>query len=58
MHRDFTGLRDGDLDVQVGQIVIVQAGEWVQYSSFSPKGAESIPVCLPAFSLETVPRDD
>ena len=45
MHCDLTGLRDGDLDEQVGQTVIVQTGEWVQYSSPSPEGAEYIDVC-------------
>lgn len=50
-------LRDGDLDVQAGQAVVVSAGEWVQYSSPSPEGAEYIAVCLPAFSMDTVHRD-
>ena len=45
------------LDVQAGQAVIVQAGEWVQYSSPAEGGAEYIAVCLPAFSPETVHRD-
>ena len=52
------GLRDRELDVQAGQAVIVQAGEWVQYSSPSPGGAEYIAVCIPAFSLDTVRRDE
>ena len=41
-------LREGDFDVQAGQAVIVRAGEWVQYSTPSPEGAEYIAVCLPA----------
>ena len=41
-----------------GQAIIVKAGEWVQYSSPSPEGAEYIAVCLPAFSPETVHRDE
>jgi len=45
------------VDVTAGQAVIVQAGEWVQYSSPSPEGAEYIAVCLPAFSPETAHRD-
>ena len=45
------------LDVQAGQAVIVQAGEWVQYSSPAEGGAEYIAVCLPAISPETVHRD-
>jgi mannose-6-phosphate isomerase-like protein (cupin superfamily) len=48
--------RDGALDVNAGQAVIVHGGEWVQYST--PDGAEYIAVCLPAFSLETVHRDE
>lgn len=48
--------RDGVLDVAAGQAVIAQRGEWVQYST--PEGAEYIAVCLPAFSTETVHRDE
>ena len=51
-------LRDGDIDVNAGQAVAVRAGEWVQYSSPSPDGAEYIAVCLPAFSPDTVRRDE
>ena len=50
-------LKDQELDVQAGQAVIVQAGEWVQYSSPSPEGAEYVAVCIPAFSLDTVHRE-
>ena len=50
-------LRDREFDVQAGQAVIVQADEWVQYSSPSPEGAEYIAVCLPAFSPEMVHRE-
>lgn len=50
-------LQDTDLVVEVGQAVVVQAGEWVQYSSPDPGGAEYVAVCLPAFSPETVHRD-
>jgi mannose-6-phosphate isomerase-like protein (cupin superfamily) len=50
--------RSGALDVSAGQGVIVRAGEWVQYSSPAPEGAEYIAVCLPAFSPQTVHRDD
>jgi ethanolamine utilization protein EutQ len=48
----------GELDVNTGQAVVVRAGEWVQYSTPNPEGAEYIAVCLPAFSLETVHRDE
>ena len=50
--------RDGTLDVQAGQAVIVRHGEWIQYSSPTAEGAEYIAVCLPAFSMETVHRDE
>ena len=49
--------RSGAIDVQAGQAVIAHAGEWVQYSTPDPEGAEYIAVCLPAFSMETVHRD-
>ena len=49
--------RDGVVDVHAGQAVIAHAGEWVQYSTPGPDGAEYIAVCLPAFSMETVHRD-
>lgn len=51
-------LKDGDFDVGAGQAIIVKAGEWVQYSSPDPAGAEYIAVCLPAFSPLTVHRDN
>ena len=47
----------GVLDVKPGQAVITPAGEWVQYSTPDPDGAEYIAVCLPAFSPQTVHRD-
>lgn len=50
--------KDGALDVRAGQAVIVHAGEWVRYSTPEDSGAEYIAVCLPAFSMETVHRDE
>jgi mannose-6-phosphate isomerase-like protein (cupin superfamily) len=49
--------KSGSLDVRPGQAVVAHAGEWVQYSTPEPEGAEYIAVCLPAFSMETVHRD-
>jgi len=46
------------LQVKAGSAVIVHKGEWIQYSSPSPEGAEYIAVCCPAFSVETVHRDE
>jgi len=48
----------GALDVHAGQAVIAHAGEWVRYSTPEADGAEYIAVCLPAFSMETVHRDE
>ena len=48
----------GDLDVVAGQAVVVAAGEWVQYSTPDPEGAEYVAVCLPAFAPELAHRDD
>jgi mannose-6-phosphate isomerase-like protein (cupin superfamily) len=45
------------LDVSAGQAVIAQRGEWVQYSTPEPEGAEYIAICLPAFSPGLVHRD-
>lgn len=45
------------LDVQSGQAVVVRRGEWVQYSTPDPEGAEYVAICLPAFSIDTVHRD-
>jgi len=39
--------KEGVLDVKAGQAVITRAGEWVQYSTPHPEGAEYIAVCLP-----------
>jgi len=50
--------RSGTLDVRAGQAVVAHAGEWVRYSTPEDGGAEYIAVCLPAFSMETVHRDE
>ena len=49
---------DGAFDVAAGQAVVASPGEWVRYSSPHPGGAEYVAVCLPAFSPDTVNRDD
>lgn len=48
----------GTLDVRGGQAVVTHPGEWVRYSTPEAGGAEYIAVCLPAFSPDTVHRDD
>ncbi len=50
--------KDSTLDVRPGEAIIINAGEWVQYSTPNPEGAEYIAVCLPAFSPDIVHRDD
>ena len=45
------------IDVRAGEAIMVKGGEWVQYSTPEPDGAEYVAVCLPAFSMETVHRD-
>jgi mannose-6-phosphate isomerase-like protein (cupin superfamily) len=49
--------KSGVLDVAAGQAVITPKGEWIQYSTPGPEGAEYVAVCLPAFSPDTVHRD-
>lgn len=49
--------RSGAVDVKAGQAIIAHRGEWVQYSTPGPEGAEYVAICLPAFSMESVHRD-
>lgn len=49
---------DGAFDVGAGQAVVSRPGEWVRYSSPLPGGAEYVAVCLPAFSPDSVHRDE
>jgi mannose-6-phosphate isomerase-like protein (cupin superfamily) len=48
----------GMLDVREGEAVITHAGERVRYSTPYEEGAEYIAVCMPAFSPETVGREE
>ena len=48
----------GYIDVRPGQAIVAHPGEWVRYSTPEAGGAEYLAVCLPAFSMETVHRDD
>ena len=49
---------DGDIDVEAGQAVHVEPGEWVRFSTPSADGAEYMTVCMPAFSLAALKRDE
>ena len=46
----------GTLVVRAGQSVLTRAGERVRYTT--PEGAEYVAVCTPAFSPDTVHRED
>lgn len=48
----------GAFDVAAGQAIHCEPGEWIRYSSPFEGGAEYIAVCLPAFSPNTVNRDE
>lgn len=50
-------LKDKELKISAGQAIIIEAGEWVRYSTPYEGGAEYIAVCMPAFSPEIVHRD-
>ena len=56
-HRDEHG-KIASLDIAAGQAVIAHSGEWVRYSTPLEGGAEYIAVCLPAFAMVTVHRDN
>ncbi len=48
----------GTLEIQAGQAVVSRPGEWVRYSSPEPEGAEYLAICMPAFTPDTVHRDE
>jgi mannose-6-phosphate isomerase-like protein (cupin superfamily) len=48
----------GALEVVAGQAVVTRPGEWVRYSTPGAEGAEYVAVCVPAFSPDSVHRDD
>jgi ethanolamine utilization protein EutQ (cupin superfamily) len=47
----------GRLRVEAGQSVVTRAGERIRYST-GDEGAEYVAICLPAFSPETVGREE
>jgi mannose-6-phosphate isomerase-like protein (cupin superfamily) len=55
LHVEYEG---GETDVRAGQAILVRAGEWVRYSTPEPGGAHYVAICLPAFSPDTVHRDE
>jgi mannose-6-phosphate isomerase-like protein (cupin superfamily) len=48
----------GTVDVHAGQAIIAFPGEAVRYSTPLADGAEYVAVCMPAFSPDTVHRQD
>ena len=48
----------GAIEVRAGQAIVTSPGEWIRYSTPEPDGAEYIAVCVPAFSPDTVHRDE
>lgn len=49
--------KKGNIVLNENEAIITKKGEWIQYSTPKPDGAEYIAVCLPAFSPKTVNRD-
>jgi len=50
--------KNDSFEVREGEAILISANEWVRYSSPDTAGAEYIAVCLPAFSPDTVNRDE
>ena len=64
---EYTIVLDGCLKVESevdtflinkGEAIITHAGDWVRYSTPDKNGAKYIAVCLPAFTPDTVHRDE
>lgn len=49
--------RSGTMDVEAGQAIVTEPGEWIRYATPEPGGAEYVAICLPAFSPDLVHRD-
>ncbi len=47
-----------EYNVTAGQGILIGKNEWVQYSTPFEGGAEYVAICLPAFSPDTVNRDE
>jgi mannose-6-phosphate isomerase-like protein (cupin superfamily) len=50
--------QDNEYTLTAGKAILIGKGEWVQYTTPFEGGAEYIAVCLPAFSMDTVHRDE
>lgn len=49
---------DEVLEAQAGQALVAEAGARVRYSTPNPEGASYIAICMPAFSADTVHREE
>ncbi len=47
---------EGSIDVHAGQAIHTPKGEWIRFST--PEGADYVAVCIPAFSPDSVHRDE
>ena len=47
-----------DFNIESGQAIQAKKGEWIRYSTPFSGGADYIAVCSPAFSIDTVHRDE
>lgn len=50
--------KNQEFEIKAGEAILIGKDEWAQYGSPYEGGAEYISVCLPAFSPETVHRDE
>lgn len=46
------------IDVKAGSAILTKKGEWIQYSTPYEGSVEYVAVCFPAFSPDTVNRDE
>ena len=51
-------IEGGEFSVEAGQAIQAKGGEWIRYSTPFPGGADYIAVCSPAFSIDSVNRDE
>ena len=51
-------VNSSEYEISAGEAIITRAGEWVRYSTPYEGGAEYVAVCLPAFGMDIVHRDE
>jgi quercetin dioxygenase-like cupin family protein len=50
--------KDDEFTVSEGEAILTGKNEWVRYSTPFAGGAEYVAICLPAFSMDLVRRDE